>query len=172
MTSHSQEYVGIPIHEVPLTGTESGRPPRPAAGPRHFMKQVSRMSFKEGMKTAGKTMAKMTRMQSTAQQGLKGLRFLDKTSNGKDGWKSVEKRFDDMAVHGRLAKEKFGKCIGEIFHKQLFSFFLFFVCFCVLFFFYFCLFSFFFWSGWAFSTSLFGVSYFFCSFMLVLMHLM
>lgn len=113
MASHSHEY-GIPIHEVPLTGTDNGRPPRPA-GPRHFMKSVSRMSFKEGVKTAATTVAKkMTRMQSSAQPGLKGLRFLDKTTNSKDGWKAVEKRFDDMAVHGRLAKESFGKCIGEL----------------------------------------------------------
>jgi Respiratory burst NADPH oxidase len=80
------------------------------------------MSFKEGMKTAGKTVAKMTRIQSSAQQGLKGLRFLDKTTNGKDGWKPVEKRFDDMAVHGRLAKENFGKCIGEILICKLYFF--------------------------------------------------
>ncbi|KAJ3703261.1 hypothetical protein LUZ61_006966 [Rhynchospora tenuis] len=111
MANHSQEYVGIPIHEVPLTGTATGRPPRPAAT-KHFGKQLSRMSFKEGMKTAGRTMVKMTRIQSSAQSGLKGLRFLDKTTNGKDGWKPVEKRFDDLSVHGRLGKENFGKCIG------------------------------------------------------------
>jgi Respiratory burst NADPH oxidase len=121
MASNSRDYVGISIHDAPLTGTENDRrPPRPP-GPRHFMKQVSRMSFKEGMRTAGKTVAKMTRIQSSAQQGLKGLRFLDKTTNGKDGWKSVEKCFDDMAVHGRLAKESFGKCIGEILNFFFFS---------------------------------------------------
>ncbi|WOL16591.1 respiratory burst oxidase [Canna indica] len=56
---------------------------------------------------------KMTRMVSSAQMGLKGLRFLDKTSGGNEGWKAVDKRFDQLAVNGRLLKENFGRCIGE-----------------------------------------------------------
>uniref|UniRef100_M8CAL5 Putative respiratory burst oxidase-H-like protein n=1 Tax=Aegilops tauschii TaxID=37682 RepID=M8CAL5_AEGTA len=45
--------------------------------------------------------------------GLKGLRFLDKTSGSKEGWKAVERRFDEMSkASGRLPKESFGKCIG------------------------------------------------------------
>ncbi|KAJ3669155.1 hypothetical protein LUZ60_011105 [Juncus effusus] len=113
-TRLQRDYVEIPIHEAPLRGTAPGprRPPRPP-GAVSFVKQLtSKVSFKEGMKTAGRTVAKMTRMQSSAQMGLKGLRFLDKTSNGKDGWKAVDKRFEEMAVNGRLMKESFGKCIG------------------------------------------------------------
>lgn len=55
----------------------------------------------------------LQRIQSGAETGLKSLRFLDKTRAGKeDGWKDVEKRFDQFAVSGRLPKEKFGSCIG------------------------------------------------------------
>ena len=63
---------------------------------------------------------KMKRMVSSAQGGLKGLRFLDK-AGGRDGWKDVEKRFDQFAVERRLLKENFGPCIGE-FCPDSFSF--------------------------------------------------
>ncbi|CAL0302723.1 unnamed protein product [Lupinus luteus] len=57
---------------------------------------------------------KMQRLQSGAARGLKGLRFLDRTVTGKeaDAWKSIEKRFVQHAVDGRLSKEKFGICVG------------------------------------------------------------
>lgn len=56
----------------------------------------------------------MTRMQSGAARGLKGLRFLDRTVTGKeaDAWKSIEKRFSQNAVDGKLSKDKFGICMG------------------------------------------------------------
>lgn len=54
----------------------------------------------------------LKRTHSSAQPALKGLRFLDKTAAGKDGWKSVEKRFDEMSADGRLHQENFAKCIG------------------------------------------------------------
>lgn len=57
---------------------------------------------------------KMERLQSGAQRGLKGLRFLDRTVTGKenDAWKSIEKRFAQNAVDGKLSRDKFGACIG------------------------------------------------------------
>ncbi|KAM0953238.1 putative NADPH oxidase Respiratory burst [Dioscorea sansibarensis] len=57
--------------------------------------------------------AAIKRLRSSAELGLKGLRFLDKNS-GKDGsgWKSVERRFDQFAIDGRLPRETFGRCIG------------------------------------------------------------
>lgn len=65
-------------------------------------------------------------MQSGAELGLKSLRFLDKTTGGKeDGWKVVEKRFGQFAVNGRLPKENFGRCIGQslfCFLEQIFLF--------------------------------------------------
>lgn len=44
------------------------------------------------------------------------MKFLDKATGGKnpDAWKNVEKRFNKYAVDGRLSKENFGPCIGEI----------------------------------------------------------
>ncbi|TKY66041.1 putative respiratory burst oxidase-like protein H [Spatholobus suberectus] len=57
---------------------------------------------------------KMVRMESGAGRGIKGLRFLDRTVTGKenDAWKSIEKRFAQHAVDGKLSKDKFGTCIG------------------------------------------------------------
>lgn len=57
---------------------------------------------------------KMGRLKSGANRGLMSLRFLDRTTTGKeeDAWKAIEKRFHDNEVHGRLFKDKFGVCIG------------------------------------------------------------
>jgi len=89
-----------------------GDPPPPPV----MKKQPSRLA--SGMKRlASKVSTEMRglkRTHSSAQSGLRGLRFLDKTSGGKDGWKSVEKRFDEMSTDGRLHKENFAKCIGEL----------------------------------------------------------
>ncbi|KAG6504578.1 hypothetical protein ZIOFF_036912 [Zingiber officinale] len=61
---------------------------------------------------------KMTRVASSAQMGLKGLRFLDKTSGGSEGWKAVEKRFEQFSVRGSLPKDNFGRCIGMAESKE------------------------------------------------------
>ncbi|CAN1215294.1 Putative respiratory burst oxidase homolog protein H [Linum perenne] len=56
--------------------------------------------------------------------GLKSLKFLDGTSAGKDtdGWKGIERRFDQYAVDGRLAKEDFAICIdSKEFASELFE---------------------------------------------------
>ncbi|KAL2508522.1 putative respiratory burst oxidase-like protein H [Forsythia ovata] len=57
---------------------------------------------------------RMGRMESGAVRGLRGLRFLDRTTTGKEGdaWKVIEKRFNQHAVENRLFKDKFGACIG------------------------------------------------------------
>ncbi|XP_077235605.1 putative respiratory burst oxidase homolog protein H [Tasmannia lanceolata] len=73
------------------------------------------------------TPAGMDRTKSSVERGLKGLRFLDKSSAGKDGdgWNSVEKRFHQFAQDGLLSKENFGCCIGmadsKEFAKDLFD---------------------------------------------------
>ncbi|KAL0418147.1 UNVERIFIED_CONTAM: putative respiratory burst oxidaseprotein H [Sesamum radiatum] len=56
----------------------------------------------------------MGRMSSGANRGLMGLRFLDRTTTGKeeDAWRVIEKRFNQNVVDGRLFKDKFGVCIG------------------------------------------------------------
>ncbi|GJN40272.1 hypothetical protein PR202_gb29467 [Eleusine coracana subsp. coracana] len=99
--------------DVPLGGANDGEPPAPrmkkqpsriASGMRHLASKMSvRVTEMKGLK----------RTHSGAQSGLRGLRFLDKTSAGNDGWKSVEKRFDEMSVDGKLHKENFAKCIGH-----------------------------------------------------------
>ncbi|XP_020113878.1 putative respiratory burst oxidase homolog protein H [Ananas comosus] len=118
-------------------GDGVGRPPRPEQTTRAYatsiMKQhsnfvaevrhlASRVSFKVGEERkeggAGAARPRMSRAQSSAQVGLKGLRFLDKASGGKDGWRAVEKRFQQFAVDGRLPKENFGKCIGMADSKE------------------------------------------------------
>ncbi|TVU36724.1 hypothetical protein EJB05_18669 [Eragrostis curvula] len=91
------------------------QPSRLASGVRQFASRVS-MKVPEGM--PGMRTGKMTRMQSSAQIGLRGLRFLDKTSGGKEGWKAVERRFEEMNKGGRLPKESFGKCIGMADSKE------------------------------------------------------
>lgn len=55
-------------------------------------------------------------MTSGATRGLKSLRFLDRTITGKedDAWRSIEKRFNQHAVDGRISKDKFAACIGRL----------------------------------------------------------
>ncbi|KAF5744661.1 ferric reductase-like transmembrane component family protein [Tripterygium wilfordii] len=57
---------------------------------------------------------KMDRTASCAARGLQSLRFLDRTMTGKemDAWRSIERRFLQYAVDGRLYRDKFGVCIG------------------------------------------------------------
>ncbi|KAL8146198.1 hypothetical protein AgCh_004080 [Apium graveolens] len=55
---------------------------------------------------------KAPRAKSGALRGLKSVRFIDKKKIGKDGWKDAERRFNQMAVNGRLGREKFGICVG------------------------------------------------------------
>lgn len=54
------------------------------------------------------------RAKSGALRGLKSVRFIDKKKIGKDGWKDAERRFNQLAVHGRLGRDKFGICVGII----------------------------------------------------------
>lgn len=96
--------------DVPLGG--GGQSTLPPVAP--LKKQPSRLA--SGMKRLASMVPdtmKLKRTHSSAQPALRGLRFLDKTSAGKDGWKNVEKRFDEMSADGRLPQESFAKCIGE-----------------------------------------------------------
>lgn len=58
---------------------------------------------------------RVERTQSTAARGLQSLRFLDRTVTGRerDAWRSIENRFNQFSVDGKLPKEKFGVCIGN-----------------------------------------------------------
>ncbi|CAH8380782.1 unnamed protein product [Eruca vesicaria subsp. sativa] len=57
---------------------------------------------------------RVERTTSSAARGLQSLRFLDRTVTGRerDSWRSIENRFNQFAVDGKLPKEKFGICIG------------------------------------------------------------
>jgi hypothetical protein len=119
MESSSAGYVDVPLGNEPEQ-QQHHQSPQPATGP-VMRKQPSRLA--SGMKRLASrvtsirvpdsVMGGLKRSHSSAQPALRGLRFLDKASAGKDGWKSVEKRFDDMSADdGRLHQENFAKCIG------------------------------------------------------------
>ncbi|KAF5207598.1 Respiratory burst oxidase-like protein [Thalictrum thalictroides] len=69
-----------------------------------------------------KMKAKLQRTRSSAQQALKGLRFINKTTGTVDKnelWLQVESRFDSsLAVDGLLSREDFGECIGMLDSKE------------------------------------------------------
>jgi hypothetical protein len=67
-------------------------------------------------KRNGVVVPRMGRMTSGAARGLKSLRFLDRTTTGKeaDAWRCIERRFNQHAVDGRLSRDKFGTCIGNL----------------------------------------------------------
>ncbi|KAG9448243.1 hypothetical protein H6P81_014371 [Aristolochia fimbriata] len=77
----------------------------PGAGAKSVLRAIS-MRF-----SAVPTLKKIVRTRSTAQRGLKSLRFLDQKASG-NGWKDVQKRFEQLAVDGILSRDKFGPCIG------------------------------------------------------------
>eukprot|EP01018_Ginkgo_biloba_P004613 Gb_23370 [translate_table: standard] len=62
-----------------------------------------------------KQRAQLDRNRSGAQQALKGLRFISKTTGNVDGqelWKTVEARFHELAKDGLLSRADFAQCIG------------------------------------------------------------
>ena len=66
---------------------------------------------------ARKMTAKLQRTRSSAQQALKGLRFISKNTGASDAeelWKKVESRFESLAKDGLLSREDFGECIGNV----------------------------------------------------------
>ncbi|XP_074560640.1 putative respiratory burst oxidase homolog protein H isoform X2 [Curcuma longa] len=102
-----------PVPELEsIVVSEGGAPVAPAAEARPA-KPRSLAKLKSGVQQlvtmVGMDKRKISRLGSSAR---KGLRFFDNASGGKDGWKTVEKRFDELAVHGRLPKDQFGRCIG------------------------------------------------------------
>ncbi|PIA43190.1 hypothetical protein AQUCO_02000554v1 [Aquilegia coerulea] len=68
-----------------------------------------------------KMRAKLQRTRSSAQQALKGLRFINKTTGTIDKnelWLQVESRFNSLAMDGLLSRENFGECIGMLDSKE------------------------------------------------------
>jgi len=58
-----------------------------------------------------KAFDKVDRSKSGAARALQGLKFMTKNV-GSEGWSQVEKRFDELAVEGKLPKTRFSQCIG------------------------------------------------------------
>ncbi|KAL0460645.1 UNVERIFIED_CONTAM: putative respiratory burst oxidaseprotein H [Sesamum latifolium] len=96
--------------DVPMADGQSGSVPNHAN--ESYLKRKS-SSVKKRIPVQVST-PKMGRMASGASRGLMGLRFLDRTTTGKeeDAWRVIEKRFNQNVVDGRLFKDKFGVCIG------------------------------------------------------------
>ncbi|KAK9099577.1 hypothetical protein Syun_026622 [Stephania yunnanensis] len=70
---------------------------------------------------ARKIKAKLQRSRSCAQQALKGLRFISKTTGNIDSnelWNNVESRFFKLSRDGFLSREDFGECIGMTDSKE------------------------------------------------------
>ncbi|KAL5135963.1 Respiratory burst oxidase B [Glycine soja] len=61
--------------------------------------------------TSSKKFDRVDRAKSGAARALKGLKFMTKNV-GTEGWSQVDKRFDELAVDGKLPKTRFSQCIG------------------------------------------------------------
>lgn len=94
------------------------------SNPQGLQRNVSKASsFKRLISTARKRtngppptgMQRLERTASSAAKGLESLRFLDKTVTGRESdWKPIEKRFNQFAVEGKLHRDKFGICVGNL----------------------------------------------------------
>lgn len=97
---------------------QNSLPPLPKTGSRNLFKRtVSNLkssSKGNGIEGVG---PRFGRAQSGALRGIKSVRFLDKKKleNKGDAWNDVEKRFEQMAVDGKLSRDKFGICVGTIY---------------------------------------------------------
>ncbi|URD77404.1 respiratory burst oxidase [Musa troglodytarum] len=117
-TAHELESIVVHGDQIQPAADPPPTNATPRGSARGLLAQPSKikLGFRDSTRSTGggerKNPGKMTRMVSSAQTGIKGLRFLDKTSGGKEGWNAVEKRFGQFAVGGRLPKEHFGRCIG------------------------------------------------------------
>lgn len=101
-------------------------PPLPKSGSKNTFNRIA-SNFKGSKRDNGAATKvvgggpRFGRQQSGALRGLNSLRFLDKQKIGKEGdrWKAVEKRFNQMAVDGRLSRDKFGICVGIYFYTYI-----------------------------------------------------
>lgn len=80
------------------------RPSSLSAKLRQVSQELKRM-------TSFKAFDKVDRSKSGAARALQGLKFMTKNV-GSEGWSQVEKRFDELAVEGKLPKTRFSQCIG------------------------------------------------------------
>ncbi|XP_028114207.1 putative respiratory burst oxidase homolog protein H [Camellia sinensis] len=101
------KMVDVPIEEDKQPSTMSGNPNEKSP-------KTSATNLRKRNGVQGGFIPKMARMTSGAARGLQSLRFLDRTTTGKEGdvWRSVEKRFNNLAVDEKLFRDKFGPCVG------------------------------------------------------------
>ncbi|KAK4565033.1 hypothetical protein RGQ29_006900 [Quercus rubra] len=67
--------------------------------------------------------ASLQRSRSNAQQALKGLRFISKSTStracdSEELWRKVESKFHKLAKDGLLSRDDFGECIGMVDSKE------------------------------------------------------
>ncbi|PON84172.1 Respiratory burst oxidase [Trema orientale] len=98
-----------PMVDIPLEQPEANTPQ--CSNGICLTKINSSKRKKNGLQGAAPMIGRMT---SGASRGLRSLRFLDRTLTGKenDAWRSIEKRFYQHAVDGKVCRDKFGACIG------------------------------------------------------------
>ncbi|XP_042482919.1 putative respiratory burst oxidase homolog protein H [Macadamia integrifolia] len=86
--------------------------PEPTSPPKKSFK-VNKSNLKKVNQILDKA-PRLGRAYSGASRGLQSLRFLDRTTTGKEGdaWKAVERRFNQLATGERLSRDSFGRCIG------------------------------------------------------------
>lgn len=103
--------VQLPDTNAPVFSIDRPPHPKKSGSSRSFTRILTSHLRRDNEQSSAN---KMKRTISSAKGGLKGLRFIDK-AGGKEGegWKAMEKKFDQFAVEGRLPKEEFGRCIGE-----------------------------------------------------------
>ncbi|KAL4303719.1 hypothetical protein GQ457_10G011200 [Hibiscus cannabinus] len=116
----NEKLVALPMNSG--SGSDSGELPRTSTSSvPGLLRNISRVThFRRLLSAARKrshgapNTARVQRSGSTASRGLQSLRFLDRTVTGKEGdtWKSIERRFNQCAVKGRLYRDKFGACVG------------------------------------------------------------
>ncbi|OMO91379.1 Cytochrome b245, heavy chain [Corchorus olitorius] len=125
---NSSTSAGLPRNPSTSTGlsrntsTSAGLPRTTSTSPGLNRNSSRLTSFRRLMSTARKrnnggpqpVIPRVQRTTSSAAKGLQSLRFLDRTVTGKetDAWKSIERRFDQFAVDGKLFRDKFGVCVG------------------------------------------------------------
>lgn len=88
--------------------------------PMAVLRSVVSGKLKTMVKSLSLSSRRLDRCKSGAMFALRGLRFITQNDAVGRGWDEVEKRFDELAVEGKLPKSKFGHCIGNLSRQILF----------------------------------------------------
>lgn len=116
---------GVKIDKIDNDSTNMGttRPALPKATSKSAFGMLG-SNFRSASRNVAKGFNQRKAPQSGALKGLNSVRFIDKKQVGKEGkgWHDVENRFHQMAVDGKLSREKFGICVGKYYMNHLFNF--------------------------------------------------